>query len=656
MTKILCGLAALFCLSALHAQHLLTPSDMYKARNIGAPVLSPDGKWVLYTVNVLDSAKDKGNSDLWMTNWESKETIRLTSSPDGESDPQWSPDGKYISFIAAREGGKSQVWLLDRRGGEASRLTDEKDGIDGYLWSPDSKRLLLTKRDPADTSAAGKRKPYVIDRYKFKQDVQGYKYDARSTHLYLFDVASKKTDTLTSGIYSELDPEWSPDGTKIVFVSNRTADPDRNMNSDLWIIDAFKGSPIVQLTAWPGGDNSPTWSPDSRWIAYTRTMSDAAAEFYNQEVLCVIPVTGGEPLLLSKDLDRPVSNVEWTKDGKSVGCLVQDDARRYIVSYDVKKGTMKKVLAGDRSFSVLKAHSADNWLTVSASAGQPPEVYAVRKGMLDPLTSIQKPFTDSLIVADVETFSSTSSDGTRVTGLIYFPPNRPRTHLPLIMNIHGGPVSQNELSFDMTSQVLAAHGYAVATVNYRGSSGRGLDYSHTITGDWGNKEVLDILGANDYLVKAGIADSSRMGIFGWSYGGILTDYVIATTTRFKAASSGAGMGAPLSLYGVDQYILQYDNEIGSPWKEGSLEKYVKMSYPLLHADRIHTPTMFMGGDRDFNVPISGGEQMYQALRSLNVPSELVVYPNQFHGFSQPSFIRDRYQRYLDWFDKYLGKP
>ncbi len=140
---------------------------------------------------------------------------------------------------------------------------------------------------------------------------------------------------------------------------------------------------------------------------------------------------------------------------------------------------------------------------------------------------------------------------------------------------------------------------------------------------------------------------------GWSYGGILTDYVIASTTRFKVASSGAGVAAPLSLFGVDQYINQYVNEIGLPWQEGNVEKYLKISYPFLHADRITTPTQFMVGEKDFNVPAAGSEQMYQALRTLNVPTELLIYPNQFHGFTQPSFIKDRYERYLSWFDKYL---
>jgi dipeptidyl aminopeptidase/acylaminoacyl peptidase len=222
---------------------------------------------------------------------------------------------------------------------------------------------------------------------------------------------------------------------------------------------------------------------------------------------------------------------------------------------------------------------------------------------------------------------------------------------PLILSIHGGPDGQDAHAFTPQRQLFAARGYAVLNVNYRGSHGRGKEYQQVIFADWGRKEVVDLLASVDEAVKQGIADPDRLGVGGWSYGGILTDYTIATTTRFRAATSGAGMGSPLGLYGVDQYILQYDNELGPPWKNP--ETYTKLGYPLLHADRIKTPTLFMGGDQDFNVPLSGGQQMYQALRSLNVPTELIVYPGQFHGFTRPSFIRDRYQRYLDWYDKYL---
>ena len=203
--------------------------------------------------------------------------------------------------------------------------------------------------------------------------------------------------------------------------------------------------------------------------------------------------------------------------------------------------------------------------------------------------------------------------------------------------------------------MFAANGYAVLAVNYRGSPGRGEKFSRSIFADWGHYEVEDLQAGVDHVVKMGVADPDRLGVGGWSYGGILTDYLIASDTRFKAATSGAGTAFTVAFYGTDQYIIQYDYEIGPPWNPKAWETYQKISYPFLHADRIKTPTLFLGGERDFNVPVQGGQQMYQALRSLGIDTQLVIYPNENHGITRPSYVRDRYERYLAWYDKYLKK-
>ena len=203
-------------------------------------------------------------------------------------------------------------------------------------------------------------------------------------------------------------------------------------------------------------------------------------------------------------------------------------------------------------------------------------------------------------------------------------------------------------------QWFAAHGYAVLAVNYRGSSGRGALYARSIAADWGDKEVMDLLAGADYAVREKIADPLRLGIGGWSYGGILTDYSIAHDGRFKAAVSGAGSANQISMYGADEYLLQYNAELGAPWRNTDL--WLKVSYPFFHADHIQTPTLFLGGEKDFNVPIAGSEQMYAALRTLGVPTELIVYPGQYHVFTRPSYIKDRERRFLAWYDRYLKAP
>ncbi len=630
----------------------LMPGDLYRLKSTNDAQISPDGKWLAYTITSVDSAKDKRNTDIWMSAWNGDDKIQLTNSPESESNPRWSPDGKYLSFTTSRNGGASQVYLLNRLGGEAIKLTDAKGELNDYSWSPDGKKLLLTIKDYEDTTGK-KTKPYVIDKYRFKQDVSGYQYDKRKTHLYLFDVATKKTDTLTKGNYNESNSQWSPDGTSIVFVSNRSEDPDKNSNTDIFTIDTKPGAIEKQITSWKGSDNSPQWSPDGKSIAYLRSTSDADFIMYDQPILCVISAKGGEPSLLSKTSDRPISNPRWNKDGKNITALITDDCERYVASFDVKNGLLKKIIGGNRSFGSLELHPDGSWVTSMSDPQLPSEFYELKEGNLRRLTSIQDDFVAGLSLASVEKFNSTSKDGTIVSNLLFIPASAKKEKLPVIFFIHGGPVSQDDFGFDLTRQMLAANGYAVVAVNYRGSNGRGIDYSKAIYADWGNKEVLDIQGAADYLINKGIIDGNKMGIGGWSYGGILTNYTIAKDTRFKAAVSGAGSALQLSLYGVDQYVLQLDNEIGQPWKDKNYEKYLKLSYPFLNADKIKTPTLFMTGEKDFNVPAIGSEQMYQALRSIGTPTELIIYPGQFHGISLPSFQKDRLERYRQWFDKYL---
>mgnify|MGYP000117814177 CR=1 FL=1 len=651
-------LSLLLFTSGLYAQttpkRKLQPDDVYRLKSISDPQVAPEGKWVAYVLSTVDSAANKRTSDLWMVSWDGRENVQLTHSPDGESKPRWSPDGRYLSFVSSRgDLPKSQLWLMDRRGGEAQKLTNLKHDLEDYAWSPDGSRILLAIRQLVDTTTNKKTPdPIVTDRYKFKQDVEGYLL-REPTHLYLYNLVTKKLDTLTRGEYSETSAEWSPDGKQIAFVSNRTEDPDRNTNSDIWVMDATPGATMRQLTTWAGADRSPQWSPDGKTIAYLRSTSETYT-MYDQSVLMTIPVAGGMPRMLSRGLDRDVSTPRWSPDGKAVMGLVEDDRQSYIARFDIQSNSSTKQASGERVFSELEKHPNGGWLTAISNPTLPTELYALEKGTPRRLTTHQDDFLAPLQLGKVEGFTSTSKDGTRVSGLLFLPPGvETGQKLPLIVFIHGGPVGQDDWGFDLSRQMLAAGGYAVAAVNYRGSNGRGLDFTKVINADWGHLEVVDLLGAVDYLVEKGIADPERLGVGGWSYGGILTNATIATDTRFKAAASGAGVSMQLSFYGVDQYILQNENELGLPWK--GIDNYLKVGFPFLHADRIKTPTLFMVGEKDFNVPAAGTEQMYQALRSLGVPTQLVVYPRQFHGITVPSYQKDRFERYLSWFDKYL-KP
>ncbi|ULQ58146.1 S9 family peptidase [Flavihumibacter rivuli] len=648
---------ATFMAGYAQSKRPLSPADIYRLQTPSSPQVSPDGEWVIYELRSADSLKDKFTKDLWMVSWDGKQQVQLTYDPGNEGNALFSPDGRYISFIASRGDEKyGQVYLLDRRGGEARKITNVKGGIEDYAWSPDGTKMVMAIADPdyADTASTKVRKPYVIDRYHFKQDIQGY-LDSSATHLYLYDLEAKKLDTLTRGIHNESQPVFSPDGKWIAFVSNRTANPDRNDNADIFIMEARAGATMKQLTTWEGEDARPVWSPDGKKIAYLQSSSNEPFTMYGHHYAAVVPVEGGTPQLVTKAIDRPVRNLRWAKDGNSLFTLMEDDRQCLVASFDIASGKLTRVADGEKSFAELEPNMAKNaWITTLSSPTLPTELFAVEGNSIRRLTHIQDSFLAPLILPVAEGFSAKAKDGNMVNGILFKPANLSNGQkLPLMIFIHGGPVAQDEYEFDMTRMIYASAGYAVAAVNYRGSSGRGIDYIRSIYGDWGNKEVVDVIATADHLVAKGIADPQKMGLAGWSYGGITTNYTIATDTRFKAAVSGAGSSLQLSLYGSDQYVTQYEKELGYPWKNP--EKWMKVSYPFFKADKIKTPTLFMASESDFNVPVAGAEQMYQALKAVGVPTGLIIYPNQFHGITVPSYLKDRFERHVNWFNTHL-KP
>ena len=652
----------------------ITLDDHSRIISVGDPQRSPDGVWVAYTVTTIDAEKDRRNTDVWMVKWDGSEQLQLTSSPDNESSPRWSPDNKYLAFIASRgtedekkRGG--QIWLLNRAGGEAQRISDRKGGVSDIQWSPDSTRIAFTAddEDPAsepEKMDGWKRKtapPIVIDRYHFKQDREGY-LKQLYTHIGVFELAARTAKMITTGNTDDRSPSWSPDGKQIAFLSKRGhADPDRTSNEDLWAVEAREGAEPRQITNTPEGEGGrPAWSPDGSRIAVTIGDTDRNGA-YSMSKLVVVPASfpasagpAAKPPIYMPSLDRAVSNLAWSADGQQISFLLQDDRTNQLATVPAESpnSTPTRRTNGRRVISSPSPGKDGNFAVLAAEATRMNEVYALEGSSLRQLTKHNDPLLSEVQLATTEDFQSKSKDGTEVHGLIVKPPNyKAGTKYPTLLIVHGGPNGQDQHAFSFDREFLAANGYVVLAVNYRGSSGRGNAYQKAIYADWGNLEVMDLHGAVDEAVRQGIADPNRLGIGGWSYGGISTDAAIATDTRFKAAVSGAGVALYMSLYGVDQYVIQYDQELGQPWK--NKEAWMKMSHAFFNADKIKTPTLYMGGEKDFNVPIAGGEQMYQALRSLGVDTQLVIYPGQFHGLTMPSYERDRLQRYLNWFNKYL---
>lgn len=637
--------------------------DIFKIQNVSDPQLSPDGNWVAYVVSTTDAKADKSSTDIWMVSFDGKTTRRITYSIESESSPRWSPDGKYLSFLSSRPGPNkgNQIWILDLAGGEARQLTDFKGRLQSYEWSPDSKRfaLVIGDAEPEAENPNQAPKPIVLDRYKIKQDVQGYlQTTGRKSYIYLYDIEGKKLDRLTKGKVDEGSPSWSPDGSKIAFFSNRQTDPDRNPAAQIFVVESKAGSTEKAVTppTSRGGGGQPQWSPDGKWLAFLET-DELKYDAYSMQHLTLVSADGGTPTRFkaTEDLDRGVSNHRFSADGKSITFLVTDNRSVYPSRANLTGSNAEKLMNPPVVVSNWN-QVKDKVVVISGNNEKPNEVYAFEGGKLRQLTKHNDELFAQLDLPPTEEVGFKSKDGTDVYGLLTYPVGYVKgTKVPLLLRIHGGPNAQDQNSFAAERHFFAANGYAVLNVNYRGSSGRGKEFSRKIAADWGNYEVQDLHAGVDHVIKMGVADPDKLGVGGWSYGGILTDYLIASDNRFKAATSGAGTAFTVSFYGTDQYIIQYDNEIGPPWDPKAWETYQKLSYPFLKADRIKTPTLFLGGEKDFNVPISGSEQMYQALRSLGVDTQLIIYPNQFHGISLPTYVRDRYERYLAWYDKYIKK-
>ncbi len=639
----------------------LMSEDVFRIADVADPHLSPDGRWVAYLVNHNDRESDESISALWQVAWNGDAPKPLTPpSLKDVSSPQWSPDSRTVSFLATSEGDDhSQVMAVDRRGGEARALTHTAATIISYQWSPNGQQLVLVIQGREDSASAKVPPPIVVTTTPFKADKLGYLTASTTTHLALFNITTGQLSDLTSGIgFNDSHPTWSPDGQRIAFLRTHGfgADPDGQQEID--IVDAKSGAMARALTrVYVPNQPRLAWTPKGQSLIAS-VGSKPAFTAYISDQLAVISAIDGSTRALASTLDRGVLSYTVAHDGLFVDALIEDDTAIYPLSIRLSDGIPLTVPHGPEVI-IAQSIEAGHVVRLLSTDRAAPELFAVEHGILRPLTHHNDALLAEIQLGTVENLSFKSKDGTEIHGLLIKPSDyRVGQRYPTILWIHGGPVGEDEhsLLFDQyplqfERQLLAAQGYVVLAINYRGSSGRGHLFQEAIAGDWGHKEVEDLLSGMDTVVSLGIADPSRLGVGGWSYGGILTDYLISSDTRFKAAVSGAGSGNQLSMYGADQYIFQYNAELGAPWQNEALWR--QLSHPFFHADRISTPTLFLGGLKDFNVPIAGGEQMYQALKTLGVPTELVIYPDQYHILTRPSYIKDRADRVIEWYAQYL---
>ena len=635
----------------------LAVDDYFQISDVSDSQISPGGKWVAYTITDKDLEKDESASRIWMMSSTGGEPVPMTSEEKSASRPRWSPDGKYLAFLAEQGEDKTQVWSLFREGGDSIPLTDTVQGVQSFEWSPDGRQMVLILQDPKPEDLEKKKMekekestspPWVVTRRQFKKDYVGY-LDNRRTHLYILDVASAGLTQITYGDFDDSQPVWSPDGTLIAFTSNRTTDPDSNYNTDIWVVAAESqedGYEPLQITTNPGPDTSPDWSPSGDLIAHV-SATDTDAILYATNHLAIAPAKGGEAKVLTKTIDRNVFSPHFSADGGSILVAVEDNGEQYLGRVFLQGGTIERLLGGPRSVGAFSLGPEGQIAAIVSEPHLPAEVFLLDQGDPHRLTHTNDEFLAGIRLGEVEKVEFESRDGTQIGGFIIKPPGfDPDIRYPAILRIHGGPMSQYDYSFHIEAQLLAADGYVVVLPNPRGSTGYGQDFCSAIWQGWGGVDFEDVMAAVDDAVDRGYADPERLGVGGWSYGGMLTNHVITKTDRFKGAYTGASAANYIVNYGHDEYQRWWEYELGLPWRNREL--YEKLS-PYFQVEKVVTPTLILGGEQDWNVPIVNSEQLYMALKRLGKTTELIVYPGEFHVLSTPSYIKDLHERYLAWF-------
>ncbi len=636
------------------APRTLTFADQEAVSYPGGIVVSRDGKQVAYV----------DDDRIFVVPLAGGEPRAVTSAGSAASDPWWSAEGSALYFLSDRSG-SSQLWKLPLATfGEAGQVTTFKQGIDGIRFSPDESRLLLAFTDAqvaadpqAEEATAEKdeketaKKPFVITRLEFKEDAgEGYLTGDRSEHLHVLDLATGTLTQLTSGAYTESDAAWSPDGRRVVFISNREQESDATYRTDLWVVDAGntdRGASLLRLTDDERTKSEPAFSPDGAWIAFL-VASDGV---YGAPQIAVVPATGGEAKVLTAAHDRWVNGFMYSADGEWIYFAYEQLGGNQLARVRPRDGKLEQVLEGERGIGEFDVAKGGAIVARVETGNRASELHVFSGGRERALTRINADFHARVALGEKVSVSFKAPDGTDVQAFVTKPPGFVQgRRYPTILHIHGGPVGQFGWGFDFKPQYLAANGYLVVEPNPRGSTGRGEDFIRAIYRTWGITDYDDVIAAVDHVIALGWADPQRLAVTGYSYGGYLTNVVITRTDRFKAAASGAGHSYIVANYGHDIYQKWYNWELGPPWE--NREKYDQLS-PLLQAGRVTTPTIFLGGREDWNVPLLNAELFYQSLRKKGVPSELIVYPGVHHGGWPKEFERDYLERVQAWFDKYL---
>jgi dipeptidyl aminopeptidase/acylaminoacyl peptidase len=666
-------LASTPAVRAEQAKRPIAFNDFIRIQRMTDPRPSPDGEWIAFVITVMDKDANTSNSDIWIVPSRGGEPRRLTTSPASDSQPRWSPDGKRIAFVSGRSGGP-QIWTINPSGGEAAQLTTLSTGASGVLWSPDGRFIAFTSSVYPDCAGdeANRKMAEAAERSKVKARIFEnlfFRYwnawsDGTRSHIFVMPAAGGKPVDLTPGDYDappldlggSPDYAFSPDGTELAFVRN--VDPELRKaigtNNDVFVVPTAGGE-SRKITANRANDNQPVYSPDGKYIAY-RAMARPGYES-DKESLMVYDRGSGAVRDLTGSVDVSVNEMFWTPDASGLYFSVEEKGRNALYKVSLAGGRPEKLLDGITFGAMSLLPGSQTIVFLRQAMSRPSDIAAFDPAAkkVTALTDINKDLLAGLDMNPAEEFWFEGADNDKVHGWLVKPPAfDPAKKYPLVQLIHGGPHGpwKDEFHYRWNTQMFAARGFVVAEINFHASAGFGQKFSDAIVGDWGGRPYIDIMKGLDYLLATyPFLDKDRIGAAGASYGGYMIDWILGHTDRFKVLVSHDGVFDLRSMYGATEelWFPEWEQQ-GTPWTNP--EQYTKWS-PSYFVKNFKTPTLVVHGERDFRVPLEQGLQLFTSLQRMNVPSKLLVFPDEDHFVSKPQNAELWWKTVLDWLESHL---